>query len=387
MDCPHIPITAYNQFSLRIHDKVARDRIPIGGSVEVTARCNLDCAHCYINAPADDQDARRNELSREEFRDIFDQIVDEGCLWLLLTGGEPFIRPDFLDIYTDAKKRGLLITLFTNGTTITPRIADYLAEWCPFAVEISIYGRTEETHERVTGVSGSYHSCIRGIELLLERNIPLRLKTMVMTLNRHELWDLKAWAEELGVEFRFDAALNMRTDGGQAPGRLRLPPEEVVALDLHDEKRIGVWREFWEKFSGPPPRPETLYQCGAGRQAFHIDSYGQLGVCALARTPAYDLRRGTFREGWWEFVPEVLAQKWSQPVPCQTCELLALCGQCPGWSQTENGCPDKPVEYLCRIAHLRAEAFGFDSKTKGETSHGGKGALKPREEAVSHTRY
>jgi MoaA/NifB/PqqE/SkfB family radical SAM enzyme len=74
------------------------------GSAEVTARCNLRCAHCYINLPADDRAARQRELSLQDWRRIIDEIVAEGCLWLLFTGGEPLVRPDFPDIYLHAKK-------------------------------------------------------------------------------------------------------------------------------------------------------------------------------------------------------------------------------------------------------------------------------------------
>jgi radical SAM protein with 4Fe4S-binding SPASM domain len=78
----------------------------------------------------------------------------------------------------------------------------------------------------------------------------------------------------------------------------------------------------------------------------------------MARVPSYDLRVGTFGEGWWDFVPGVLAQQWSSDTPCRNCELINLCGQCPGWAQMESGDQEAPVEYLCQIAHLRAEAFG-----------------------------
>src|SRR4030042_3273966 len=114
MECPHIPLINYGDFSKRFHDKILSRRIPTDGSIEVTARCNLRCVHCYINLPLNDHAAQEKELSYKEFCNIIDQIVDEGCLWLLLTGGEPFIRQDFLDIYTYAKKKGMLITIFTN---------------------------------------------------------------------------------------------------------------------------------------------------------------------------------------------------------------------------------------------------------------------------------
>ncbi len=352
MECPHIPIIPYRKFSERVHDKAVAGRIPLGGSIEPTLRCNLKCAHCYVA-----YDHKKKEMAYEGICHILDEITEAGCLWLLFTGGEPFVREDFLDIYTYAKKKGLIITLFSNGTLITPEIADYLKEWLPFKIEITLYGATEETYERVTGVAGSFGRCMKGIDLLLERKVPLRLKTMVMTLNKDELWDIKKYAEDLGMEFRFDPVLNAKLDGSKAPCELRISPEEVVRLDLADDKRLKSWKEFCEKFWGPA-KSDKLYICGAGITSFHVDPYGELSVCIISRIPSYDLSQGSFQKGWCEFVPEVLGQKPTGDYKCAKCDLFSLCDQCPGWAQLENGNPETPVEYLCQIAHLRAEAFG-----------------------------
>ncbi len=121
----------YGDWSLGVHQRVSTKRIPISGSMEVTQRCNNQCLHCYNNLSAGDPKARDEELSFAEYRQIIDELVDAGCLWLLFTGGEIFIRKDFFDIYTYARQKGLLITLFTNGTLITSDIADELAQHHP----------------------------------------------------------------------------------------------------------------------------------------------------------------------------------------------------------------------------------------------------------------
>jgi radical SAM protein with 4Fe4S-binding SPASM domain len=357
MECPHIPTIGYGEFGERLREKIAGKRVPLGGSLELTFRCNLRCVHCYLG------DSRaaipgEQELSYPEIRDLLDQIVDEGCLWLMITGGEPLLRPDFLDIYTYAKRIGLLITLFTNGTLITPEIADYLREWPPFKVEISLYGRTRETYEKVTGVRGSYERCLRGIELLLERGLALNLKTMIMTLNKHEVWDIKKYAEGLGAHFRFDPLINAGLDGNQELTELRIAPEEIVELDLADHKRLAKWRDFCDRFLGMGFDQRYVFFCGAGMHTFHIDPHGRLSVCILYRGEAYDLRRGSFREGWHEFIPQVRNQKALNGNRCSECDLIAMCGQCPGWAQLEHGDSQTPVEYLCQVAHLRAQAFG-----------------------------
>jgi len=84
-----------------------------------------------------DRQARESELTLAEHIRLLDELVAAGCLWVLYTGGEIFGRKDFVDIYQAAKSRGFLVTLFTNGTLITPQIADMLAEWRPFAIEIT----------------------------------------------------------------------------------------------------------------------------------------------------------------------------------------------------------------------------------------------------------
>jgi radical SAM protein with 4Fe4S-binding SPASM domain len=362
MECLHIPIIGYGEFSKRLHANGATQRIPLKGSIELTARCNLRCSHCYINLPEHDRGALENELSRKELHNLLDQVVCEGCLWMLFTGGEPLLRHDFIEVYTYAKRKGLLITLFTNGTLITPAIADHLAEWRPFVVEITLYGRTQWTYERITGVAGSYARCMEGINLLLERKVPLKLKTMVMTLNRHEIQDIKAYAKELGVDFRIDPILNLRLDGNKKPESFRISPEEVVAIDMSDEGRSRGLRDLCARSIGPPLRKQYLYQCGAGEGLFHIDPQGKLSACIMSREPNFDLRMGNFYEGWHNFMPTVRSRKRTRNTPCSTCDIISLCGHCPGVAQNETGDPELHSGYLCRIAHLRAEAFGAKNR-------------------------
>ena len=154
---------SYGAFSADLHQRQAGERVPMQVSIEVTRRCPLECLHCYNNLPMGDMEAKQREMTKEEHFKMLDELVDMGCFWLLYTGGEIFARKDFLEIYTYAKKKGFLITLFTNGTIINEQIADYLVEWPPFAIEITLYGRTRETYEALTAVPGSYDRCLRGI--------------------------------------------------------------------------------------------------------------------------------------------------------------------------------------------------------------------------------
>jgi len=366
-------IQRYVDWSKGLHERTIAQRVPMNGSIEVTRRCNLKCAHCYNNLPLGDQEARRSELTYEEHCRILDEITQAGCLWLLYTGGEIFASTDFLDIYTYAKQKGLLITLFTNGTLITSKIADYLVQWRPFSIEITLYGRTKKTYEQVTGIPGSYDRCMRGIRLLMERGLPLQLKTMALTVNKHEIWDMKRFVEEdLGLEFKFDAMINCRIDCSQGPLALRLPPGEVVALDLQDPKRVAEWKRFADQFNGPVNSAEhvdELYDCGGGINSFAVDPSGMLSTCELSRGDTYDLRKGRFQEGWENFLLKVRQKKITRQTKCAACEIKAMCGMCPANGELESGDAEQPVDFLCQVAHLRAHALGLAVSQHGDCEY------------------
>ena len=353
MECRYLPTVPVSEFIHRVIAGIPNQRIPLQGSIELTARCNLHCVHCYIKDSCSVNSTAVSELTHRELEQIIDQISDEGCLWLLLTGGEPLCRDDFLSLYAYAKRKGLLITLFTNGTLLTRSVVDYLAEWPPSLIEVTMYGSTQATYEAVTRVPGSFSRCMNGIEMLLDRKLPLKLKSMVLTLNHHDVAALRAYALSIGVDFRIDTSVNPMLDGNMEPTRFRLTPEAAIELEFADEKRSQALLTVSEALWGAPTRPDALYYCGAGLDGFHIDFQGNLSVCIMSRQPNWDLRRGTFRQGWFDFIPRVISQLRQTRTPCQDCEIHAFCEQCPGWGQLERGDSEKPVEFLCRAAKLR----------------------------------
>jgi radical SAM protein with 4Fe4S-binding SPASM domain len=359
MECGGLPDAGYLPFRGRIYERAVKERIPLTGSMEITSRCNLHCVHCYISNTGETE----QDLSLTEIESIVDQLVEEGCLWLLITGGEPLLRPDVQEFYTYVKRCGIIPILFTNGTLITDNIADLLASMPPYSVEVSIYGSTEGTFEAVTGIPGSFKLCMDGIERLLKRGIKLHLKTLAMSLNVHEVPSMKSLAEDLGIPFRFDTLLNCTLDGDDGPAKYRLSPERTVSLDEQDTDRKGEWSNLVKNFPGEAQASNRIFQCGAGVCTFHIDSAGLLSVCMMYREKNFDLRTGTFRDGWRLYLPDVLTREWSREVACSTCTLKSMCGQCPGWGYLEHGDAEEPVEYLCRVAHMRVEMLGLPGES------------------------
>ncbi|CAB1080896.1 hypothetical protein JY97_09325 [Alkalispirochaeta odontotermitis] len=363
----------YGDWSLGIHRRLSPKRIPISGSLEITQRCNNQCVHCYNNLSAGDLKARQDELTFADYRGIIDEIVDAGCLWLLLTGGEVFVRRDFLDIYTYARHKGLLITIFTNATLVTSGIADHLAQFPPFSIEVSLYGHTKETYESITRNPGTYEQCINGIKIMRDRRLPVKIKTMVITANRHELRGMKQFVEnDLGLEFKYDAMINPRRDCSQSPLEVRLSPAEIIELDLQDGRRTSEWRQFARRFNKPITNPalsDKLFTCGGGQNAFAIDAYGGLSLCMMSPNGTFDLRRAGFKAGWQNHLLKLRQQKISKKTKCSDCQIKTMCGMCPVNSQLECRDAESPVDFLCQVAHLRAYVLSLPIAGHGECEY------------------
>lgn len=340
------------EFIREFNRKAEERRIPLSGSIELTRRCNLGCVHCYIDrqAPGDVQD----EMGTDRILSFIDEIVDAGCLYLLVTGGEPLLRRDFQEIYVHAKKKGLLVSVFSNGTLVDDAVTDLFRTWPPLDVEVSLYGATKKTYEDITGVAGSYEKCLAGIGRLLSAGVHVRLKTILMSINRDEFHDMERMAKEFGVKFRFDAAIFPRMSGDRTPLGLRVPPEDAVEKELSDGERLRQWKEYFLRSRRKLPG-DRLYNCGAGVTGFHIDPLGNLQPCIMAAHIRYDLSRGDFLSGWLGEMSGVRLRRAGRLYRCNDCEKVHLCGACPPFFKLESGAEDICSEYLCAMGGHRLE--------------------------------
>jgi radical SAM protein with 4Fe4S-binding SPASM domain len=221
-------------------------------------------------------------------------------------------------------------------------------------VEISIYGATAPTYEKITRVPGSYKRCFDGIGRLLDRNIKVNLKTILMTINRHELDDMENIARKFGVRFRFDAAISPRIDGDKTPLSLRVSPEEAIEKEFSDSKSLQSWKKFYEKFRSCR-LGNALYPCGAGVTGFHIDPYGYIQPCMTTLNIKCNISEVGFMAGWEDITQRISNKKAGADFTCRRCDKINLCGYCPDFFRLENGAEDICSEYLCKMGNLRFE--------------------------------
>jgi radical SAM protein with 4Fe4S-binding SPASM domain len=349
--------------------KMARNGAPLAFDLEITARCMNNCRHCYINVPAGDRPAQRNELTFDEINRFADEAVGLGALWYLITGGEPLLRPDFAEIYLALKRKGLLVSVFTTAQILTEEHVSLFRHYPPRDIEITVYGVTRRTYERITRSPGSFAAFMRGLDRLLGAGIKVRLKAMAMQSNAAELAAIARFCREKTKDFfRLDPLLHQRFDRNAARNAEiraeRLSPLQVALIELSDEKRAELARkECNPAAAGDPSRAsDLLFSCGAGIGQFSISYDARFRLCQSLCHPActYDLRKGSLHEAWKEFVPAVRTMKAGASdflEKCRSCRISGLCSWCPAYAHLENGDLASEVKYFCDIAHARAHAL------------------------------
>jgi MoaA/NifB/PqqE/SkfB family radical SAM enzyme len=324
-------------------------RVPLSGSLEVTWRCNLRCVHCYMGAYRSEP-----ELSLVEIRRVIDELVDAGCLRLLITGGEPLLRPDFREIYRYAVQKGLLLTLFTNGTLVDREIAAFLKDYPPVLCEVSLYGASSASYGRVCGCPEAFEKALAGVDLLRAAVPHLGVKSLALLENAEEMGLLEHLCAERGVDFSYDTDLFPRLDGNPEPFRHAFPPEEGVRRVLDSQLHREVWgkqRHDWEAAQGRVlKRADKVVVCVAGAWTFHIGPFGDLCLCMLLRDPSYSLRSGSFREGWETLIAELIERERAVRLACVACPDLKYCMPCAGRNRLETGSMECPAPVQCARA-------------------------------------
>jgi len=351
-------------------EKIKTKRALVSFDLEVTARCNNDCRHCYINLPVGDRAAKEKELSVGEIQDIAEQAVTLGAVWCLITGGEPLLRPDFAEIYMVLKRKGLLVSVFTNATLISEAHIVLFKKYPPRDIEVTVYGVTRDTYETVTRKPGSFGRFMKGLKLLLDAGVRVRLKAMALQSNLHEQQAIARFCRSCTKDYyRFDPQLHLRFDrdaGRNAEIRAeRLTPQQIVALEIADKTRMDTMRKKCDTLIKEEFTHYTcdhLFHCGVGNRSFSVSYDGRFRLCSSlwAEGTTYDLRDGTLADAWFNFVPGVrdLRSRRAEFLEmCRVCPLMNLCMWCPAHAYLETGEMDAHVDYFCKVTHARAETI------------------------------
>lgn len=328
------------------------NRQPLVATFELNPNCNLHCIHCYLGKHR----VTDKMLSLDQIKEILDWLADAGVLHLALTGGECTIRKDLPEIYEYAKKKGFLVTLFTNGVEIPEEIYDLFEKYPPFYVDISLYGASEDTYEVITG-KRVFRKVINTFEKLYEKGIVFGIKTPIMRQNQKDFEKMNKIAEKYGVPYRTGYVMLSTIDSETYPIEFMIPASEMIKLEVSDPimKEIGfndadTVNPWGERFKNGEFVP--LFICNPGVNDVIVDFKGNICPCAGYRHIGKNIFESSFKEIWksFEYLKKIPATSKNKCIHCQS---RFFCRVCPAEQEQKTGDLESVSPEICAFAHAK----------------------------------
>lgn len=344
-----------------LYPKAEKNNIPLSGTFELSPLCNFNCRMCYIKMSAEEMKKHQKEaMTLEKWKEIADQVQNEGMLYLLLTGGEPFLWPDFWELYAYLMKLGFVISINTNASLINDKVIARLCENPPCRINITLYGASEETYERLCGNGMGYAGTMRAIKALKAAGILVKLNASLTPYNAQDLEKIVQFAKE--NELLLDVTPYMFPP-------IRKNPDSVGENDRFTAEETAYWQirkmqlqmdektyvEYLKAIRDNMIDPSGLCRevedgnvlCRAGRTSFWITWNGKMTPCGMLNCPEVDLREYSFQDAWKKIVSET--EKMRVSGVCKSCRNHKVCHSCAAVAYTETGAFNGIPEYMCRM--------------------------------------
>lgn len=349
------PVTEY------LHNKAARLKLPLNGTFELTPLCNMDCKMCYIKTTKEDQEKQGRLRTAKEWLEIAQKMKDAGLVYLLLTGGEPFLHPEFKELFQGLHKMGFILSINSNGTLIDESIVEWLKETPPVRINMTIYGASDETYKRLCGNPKGFTQFKKAVHLLKEAGISIKLNCSVTPYNVEDLDAMFAFSreEQLLIQATSYMFPPMRRDLSMIGNNNRFSPEEAAYQSARIEMLTNGKERFIKKVEDNdfevPSLEECLdctdkegegIRCRAGKCSFWVTWKGELLPCGMMSNQSVgNVFEIDFIEGWNELTKAV--SEIRLPVQCKECVLKEKCKACAAMVLTETGSYNQVPEYRC----------------------------------------
>ncbi len=301
---------------------------------EVTAACNLSCGYCRACASSlPDAD----ELSTEEALSFLDSIAALKPM-LILSGGEPLLRPDIFQIARHGKALGMRVSLASNGTTITPLVADEIAASGISRVSISLDGASSEKHDLIRG-EGSFQAAMRGIENLRGK-VDFQINNTLTSKNESDVAAILDLAQRVGacaLHFFFLVA----TGRGREADLISPERQEQLLREIDKERDL---RPLEVQVTCAPqyariarPGRSRVGGCLAGKSFVFVSRKGDVYPCGYLPLQVGNIREKNFIEIWENAKQLVALRERNLKGKCGRCSYSSICGGCRARAYAKTG--------------------------------------------------
>ncbi len=344
--------------------KAIRMKIPLSGTFELSPVCNFACRMCYVRKTQKEvQESPRGILTLEDWLRIAREARDAGTLYLLLTGGEPLLWPDFWPLYEELVDMGFLVSINTNGSMIDDEAVRRFRKRPPQRINITLYGANDDTYRRLCGADGVFGRVDQAIRKLLENNLTVKINCSLTPENAADLDWIVDYAK--ARETRLTVATYMFPPIRRDPTRFgeneRFTPEEsarYLMRYLERDRGPELYRHYLKSILDgcvdPPGLDEGCIdpvdgkiRCRAGKASFWITWDGWLTPCGMMPEPKTELRGKSFSDAWKDIAEQSEAMRLSGV--CSTCPNIDVCHPCAAIAYAETGTTAGIPAYMCRV--------------------------------------
>ena len=349
----------YMDFNLtnekRILSRAAQRQNPVNGSLELLPLCNMNCDMCYIRLNKKEVDEQGGLHNADAWIQLGKEMAQAGVLFLLLTGGEPLMFPEFQRLYKELKSMGMILTVNTNGTLLDEEWADFFGKYKPRRINITLYGSDDTAYEKLCHYPGGFSRTVRAIRLLRERGVDVKINGSVTKDNRNDMEAIYRIGRELDVPVHMDTYMlpGLYERNLSFEKQSRLMPEDAAAADIYMrqmETEPEAFLRYVQNILAQIEQENITYPdqitCLAGNCSFAISWKGEMRPCVTFDKPAVSVFEKSFEPAWKEISQE--AKKLRVSEICVTCSLRPACKTCPASAYLETGSCDGVPEYLCR---------------------------------------
>ena len=328
---------------------------PITGTLELLPICNMNCDMCYIRLSRTEMEKKGRMRTADEWISMGEEMERAGVLFLLLTGGEPLLFPDFRRLYLSLRERGIILTVNTNGTLIDADWAAFFGENKPRRINITLYGADDRAYETLCHYPGGFEKTVQGIRLLKERGVDVKINGSVTKSNRNDMEKIYSIGRELGAPVHMDTYMLPGIHERKLPfeAQSRLEPEEAAAAEmemLRNEMNPEDLRMYVQQMLLQIKKEGNVYSegitCMAGNCSFAVNWQGEMRPCVTLEEPSVPVFETGFESAWQQISEKVKAYRVNEK--CRQCRLRPVCKTCVASARLETGEYDGLPEYLCR---------------------------------------
>ena len=345
-----------------LHRKASITKTPISGTFELSPLCNMDCKMCYIKMSKEKQESIARLRTNEEWLNLAKEARDEGMLFLLLTGGEPFLVKNFKELYIELHKMGFCISINSNGTMIDEEVIEWLKKYPPMRINMTLYGASDETYERLCNNPKGFTQVTKALSLLKENNIQVKLNCSVTPYNKDDLKEMMDFAEEHDLVIQATSYMfpPLRKDESKIGQNDRFTAEDAALYGAY----ISAYSNGVDNFkayvdSGQLAIYDADDECGivegdhmrcrAGITSFWMTWEGKMLPCGMIPDNGLDPWEVGFNTAWEN--AKNIVKDIKLPVKCAACGKKNECKACAAMVYTETGCYDKVPQYRCDMTN------------------------------------